>query len=526
MNLKMKLFILLSLSLLLAACTTTGGSPVESSAEVANEPTPTHIPVTAVHFEHNGLSFNYEPDLLGEAQFQEIPASSNQGMFEQPSPVHTWIGFVPSGMQRDISNHWMLAWEPSITVYNLPDFGSFAQGDQFARERVTQFQALAGERPSTIKEQIPVIIPINAGQIIRAQVKWLDFGNGVGVRFVTQYDQAANPINNEGLVYIFQGITTDGLHGVTAVFPLDAVGLPDSPAMSEPEYTDFIEHIDEAMTAVTQLLNSAPDEDFTPSLSQLDAMIQSITVEPTDTDFVITVLEPQYGHMLIDTDLYASPAGTEANGTLSLGDAVVVNAQSEDGNRYRILCADGSTGNCWVDADALQIDVAPEASIHYSGDFPQVGDAVRVKAVANNPIYNGPGETYLKIGDLRIGEHVEVFGPDDTAQWQAVICPRNIGISCWVTADTAVNEPTDFFGGDGWQEITSEYVTFRVPGHWQPTAVTPGMGSVLTEWYLGIPDVESDPSLAAPRFLFFFPKTGCCYSQRLVFVFVTATRTA
>jgi hypothetical protein len=65
-----------------------------------------------------------------------------------------------------------------------------------------------------------------------------------------------------------------------------------------------------------------------------------------------------------------------------------------------------------------------------------------------------------------------------------------------VVADTAVNEPTAFNMDDGWQDVTSDYVSFRVPGTWQPTAVDPGMGSVLAEWHLGIPGVESDQSIA------------------------------
>ncbi len=487
--------------LLLAACTTTGGNPItENNAVIptatATAVSPTATPVTSQTITHNGISLTYDPTLLDEIHIQDIPATSNEGMFDQPSPAHTWIGFVPDGIQRDPRNHWMLSHEPQIIVYNLTDFGSFSPGDQYAQERISAWQALAAERPSTISEQIPVIVPLNAGQVIRAQVKWFDFGNGMGLRFVTQYDQSAQPINNEGLVYIFQGMTTDGLHGITAVFPLDAVGLPDSPVISEPDYTAFIENFAAEMTAVTDLLNTAPSEDFTPSLSQLDTMMQSITVEPTDTDFVVSVLAPIHGNVLVDTNLYTSPTGTGTNGQLSLGDAVVVNAQSEDDRRYRILCADGSTSNCWVDADTLQISTIAEEPIFFTGDFPQVNDAVQVTAVTNNPIYHGPGATQQKIGELLVGEQVEIFGVDETGQWLAITCPRNIGLACWVTADTAVNEPTGFFAGDGWQDISSEYITFRVPGPWQPTVVTPGMGSVLDEWYLGIPNVDSDQTIA------------------------------
>lgn len=451
---------------------------------------------TNIQVNHAGISFSYDPTLLGDINIQEIAATADQGMFEQPSPAHTWIGFVPPGIQRDISNHWFLAWEPSLLFYNLNDFGSFALGDHYARERVDQFQELLDQRPLTFTNQIPVVPPINAGQVIRAQIKWLDFGNGVGVRFVTQFDQAANPINNEGLVYIFQGMTTDGMFGVTAVFPLDLDGLPANAAMNEADYNAFIENFDQEMAAFSEQLNSAADERYNPPLTQLDALLQSLNIIPAETDFARTLLDPAHALLLSDADLFTSPIGPETQGSLKAGKAVVINGLSTDGRRQRILCQDGATGNCWVEADALQLNIADADPVAYTGEFPQVGEAVQVTAVDGNPIYEGPGPTYRLIGELLAGESVELFGPDDSSQWLAIVCPRNLGETCWVTSDTAVNEPTGFFGGDGWQDITSEYVSFRVPGHWRPTAVEPTPGSVLAEWHLGIPGLEGDQVIA------------------------------
>jgi hypothetical protein len=128
--------------------------------------------------------------------------------------------------------------------------------------------------------------------------------------------------------------------------------------------------------------------------------------------------------------------------------------------------------------------------------MPEVGQVVQITAVSDNPIYAGPGEQAAPIGTLLAGEAVEIFGPDETGTWLNIACPRGIGIACWVVSDTAINEPTGFFAGDGWQDITGEYVSFRVPAGWQPTVITPGMGSVLHEWHLGIPGLESDQTVA------------------------------
>ena len=45
---------------------------------------------------------------------------------------------------------------------------------------------------------------------MHSQVQYLDFKNGTGVRYLTQFDQGILPINNYELVYTYQGLTSDG----------------------------------------------------------------------------------------------------------------------------------------------------------------------------------------------------------------------------------------------------------------------------------------------------------------------------
>ncbi|NIO47632.1 MAG: hypothetical protein GTN77_12820, partial [Planctomycetales bacterium] len=63
-------------------------------------------------------------------------------------------------------------------------------------------------------------------------------------------------------------------------------------------------------------------------------------------------------------------------------------------------------------------------------------------------------------------------------------------------ADPAITLPIAFSVGDGWQDMTGNYVSFRVPSGWQPVEEEPGEGSVLDQWRLGIPGVEYDQVLA------------------------------
>ncbi|MBE2221768.1 MAG: hypothetical protein IAF02_09520 [Anaerolineae bacterium] len=486
---------ILLICLYLVACVPASGGQA-SGAVTAVSPTQTTISTQTI--EHAGITFTYDPDLLGDITIQDVPATANEGLFEQLTPAHTWFGFAPEGVQSDASNQWVLDHEAQVLVFNLHDFGSFAPSDARGREWIGKFQQMMAERPLTFYEEVPILPLLNAMQMFQAQVQWLDFENGFGVRFLTAYTQDTVPVSNERLVYVFYGMTDDGLHGITAVFPLAAAALPDTaPAMTEAEYTAFNQNYAAEMTAVTDQLNALANDDFSLPLSQLDALVQSIYIAATETDFPMTVLEPQQQQIMMDTDIFTSPTGDEVLTSLEAGEAVVVNATSQDGQRSRILCPDGTTGNCWLDTEAIEANGIQADPVFYTGSgMPEIDAVVEITVISGNNIYEGPGETYRLIGELKAGEVVSIFGADETEQWWAIECPRNLGLACWVVNDPTVNEPTGFFMGDGWQDITSEWVTFRVPGDWQLTAVTPGMGSVLADWYLGIPGVENDQSIA------------------------------
>ncbi len=495
MKLKTGRFIILFLCCwLLSACT-----PADSTVVVLTPP-PTKIPATPTQafnqVIHNGISLTYDPTLLGGVNIQDVVATTAQGVFGQPTPNHTWIGFVPEGIERDWSVHWSLLREPHIIVFNLNDFGSFAPSDTQARERIATFQQLLTERPLSFTDEVPILPLVNAAQQIQAQVQWLDFGGGTGLRFVTAYSQDTLPVTNEGLLYIFYGMTDDGLHGVTAVFPLTAAGLLDTmPDMTDPMYVDFRERYAAEMTAVTTQLNNLPDTDFNPLLSQLDALVQSIIITPTETDYPVTAVTPQNAQLLSDTGIFNATNNETLIGSLSAGEAVVVNGRSEDARYSRILCADGSTGNCWLPSDSIQIIVVDNPEPGLSGGLMD-GQVVQIQALVENVVFASPHETAAHLGSLRVGEVAEVFAMDDSGDWYNIACPRNIGEFCWVLADTAVNEPIGFFSNDSWKNMNGEYVSFRVPIEWKPTAVSPGGGSVLEEWNLGIPGVESDQTLA------------------------------
>ena len=108
-------------------------------------------------------------------------------------------------------------------------------------------------------------------------MKFIDFENGSGVRFVTVYGiQDAAPVSNEILVYTFQGITEDQQCYVKASFMLTHQELEDFAEIPAEIYSDPTgTALDTYFSDFEQLLNGDPDG-FSPSLARFDLIISSI----------------------------------------------------------------------------------------------------------------------------------------------------------------------------------------------------------------------------------------------------------
>jgi hypothetical protein len=135
-------------------------------------------------------------------------------------------------------------------------------------------------------ETLPTVPFFNAASQISAWIKILPFQNGSGVRSLTQYAQYAAPINNRELFYHFQGLTSDGKYYVIAILPVTAPILPEDekPEATVPEggvsIPADVGPSEVYYFSVTEKLNSLSPDSFTPSLSALDTLIQSIVINP------------------------------------------------------------------------------------------------------------------------------------------------------------------------------------------------------------------------------------------------------
>lgn len=174
----------------------------------------------------------------------------------------------------------------SMRVYALADTAGYT----FMEQQIQALQALITQRPSldtymAVNAQnpsgnaLPYLPVFPAGQIIRARAAYVETPTLKGVVYLTHFAQDVSPIITSALMYTFQGISNDGRYYVSATMRPATSPLPDT--IPDPfDYDQFMAGYVEYLGTTVATLNAAPDSAFSPALTTLDAMVQSITFAP------------------------------------------------------------------------------------------------------------------------------------------------------------------------------------------------------------------------------------------------------
>jgi hypothetical protein len=213
----------------------------------------------------NGVSFYLDPALASGITADINPGMSESGAEWWNTPEH----------RECVLNDWALAdtyHTPAIRVYSVADFEAINPN---IGERLDGLQAALSARPVD-GSGLGVVDFFNAAQFVKAKVAYLDFQNGSGARWLSQYGQAAYPVGWPHLFYTFQGFTADGAYFISAILPVThpSLPLPDEVVMDDAFYNNFESYAAD----VSSQLNGEPDESFQPSLTLLDQLVESLTV--------------------------------------------------------------------------------------------------------------------------------------------------------------------------------------------------------------------------------------------------------
>lgn len=245
-----------------------------------SEEQPTTEPSTAF----NGTEINTDSanliiptGMAAGATLTKIPASGTDVPTWDLTPGHDELAF--NGYVLHNRFH-----EPKIYIYPAQGFAALNEG---AAENIRRLQILLANPAVSLDDDLLPYVPFfNAGAVFSAQTHVIEFQNGVGVRMLTQYAQSYANVNNHELFYHFQGLTSDGGQYIIAILPASAPFLAenwDTPVPVDgipfPGYDDPNADFEGYYQQVVAKLNTTQPDVFTPSLSALDTLIESLLVK-------------------------------------------------------------------------------------------------------------------------------------------------------------------------------------------------------------------------------------------------------
>jgi hypothetical protein len=294
------------------ACHTASQTKQSSLAQLSN-------PQTNNSINYKGVSFTFDPKLTSAVKSETRPQVTDGKPCDivPEHPGFTLVNYPRSSSMNDD--------DPEIRIFSIAKFREAMHEastempkvttpptDDWASdidEEVRVLKALLDKQPAfeelrpflarvrspvarqfTNFPQMPFLPQWEASQAFFARPKYIQFKNGRGVLFLTQWDVAeTNTITNDGLEYAYQGITDDGKYYVYAEFSVKASFLPreDDPevaawreknwrlAHNSKEYLSYLRPI------VTRL-NALPANQFQPNLELVEQLIQSLDVQLKD----------------------------------------------------------------------------------------------------------------------------------------------------------------------------------------------------------------------------------------------------
>lgn len=228
------------------------------------------------------LTLVLPPGVADGASGGEIPPYTN--------PEAAWWQKAPAHLEVSLGGYYVLqgkSRQPRILVFPVQAYAELVPAAFDSMQRLNNI--LHDPKAPISSDQLPALPFLNEQQVFATNLEVLSFQNGSGVRFLSEYGQSATSANNHDLFYQFQGLTNDGAYYVIAIMPISAPGLGDN---SNPTTAVAVEGIvfpsmgnlnadwEPYYAAVTHYLDTLPAESFTPTLNQLDALIQSMNIMP------------------------------------------------------------------------------------------------------------------------------------------------------------------------------------------------------------------------------------------------------
>lgn len=188
----------------------------------------------------------------GGYQTKVMPATpyTISALIPTGAPIHTLLTFGDDDPETVLLNG-----GPYIAIYPVQEYVRLWEeaGDLTIANLIGGLERILAEQPASLAAPLPIVPPADVNDLV-AQVRYLERENFTGVRFIARGMRNGIVSVDGQLAYHFTGLTHDGRYLIAAQWPVET-------------------------SAALSALDSALDSAWTPALSSLDALIESLTIQ-------------------------------------------------------------------------------------------------------------------------------------------------------------------------------------------------------------------------------------------------------
>jgi hypothetical protein len=225
----------------------------------------------------NGFSFSFDDAVATNVNITQYAGDPADSPFV-PDPAHTQFLLYSATATPTPAPESLFDGLGGVRVYRVAD----VQGNEAREAQLVQLQSLLSARPDLTANMVadtassvtlPFLPVVAAGQIIRARAEYVETEQVSGISYLTVITEVAEPFDASDVIYTFQGVSADGEYYISAVFHINPSALP-----AELEAVDMATFDMNAYGSdIIAQLNAAAPEDFNPSLTDINAIVQSFS---------------------------------------------------------------------------------------------------------------------------------------------------------------------------------------------------------------------------------------------------------
>ena len=156
-------------------------------------------------------------------------------------------------------------------------------GDPMVGNAMAKLEDLLAQKPTPFNNCCMSALPVEmAGGLndIVVQGRYLPTQTGEGLRFVGRFMQDSKPVANGQFFYVYQGFSTDHKYLISMFYPVTSTKLPNSDQVTQADIDQMNQNPQAYAAQKATELDAFSPEDWSPSLTALDALITSLKFTP------------------------------------------------------------------------------------------------------------------------------------------------------------------------------------------------------------------------------------------------------